>query len=52
MSEKVRHIKGTDKPRLCGATGNFEPVGTEDELPLCQECVDINTERVIKELDG
>jgi len=52
MSEKVRHIKSKHGARLCGATGNFEPVGTEDELPHCQACVEINIKRAIKEMGG
>ena len=41
MKEKVIHIKGHNRPRLCGAKGNFEPSGKEDDLPICSKCLAI-----------
>tara|TARA_R100000406_G_scaffold9890_1_gene6515 strand:+ start:8283 stop:8438 length:156 start_codon:yes stop_codon:yes gene_type:complete len=38
MMNKVRHIKGKKKPRLCGAKGNYEPVGTDKKLRICKDC--------------
>lgn len=37
MSEKVRHIMKR-KARLCGSQGNYEPVGTDTKLPICNDC--------------
>lgn len=37
MTEKVRHIM-RNKLRLCGSQGNYEPVGTDTELPICHKC--------------
>ena len=37
MSKKVRHII-KKKARLCGSQGNYEPVGTDDDLPICKKC--------------
>ena len=42
-----RHIKGKTKPRLCGAKGNFEPVGTETDMPICKDCQSIHLENRI-----
>lgn len=36
--EEVIHIKGIDRPRLCGAAGNYECVGEDKTLPLCKKC--------------
>lgn len=36
--KKVKHIKGNNTARLCGSKGTYEPVGTEDDLPLCHKC--------------
>lgn len=43
MKEKVIHIRalGRKGPRLCGAKGNFEPSGKEDDLPICSKCLAI-----------
>jgi len=38
MMKEVIHIKGIDKPRLCGAAGNYECVGDDKVLPLCEDC--------------
>ena len=37
-----RHIKGKTKPRLCGAKGNFEPIGDTSELTICKDCQSIH----------
>lgn len=37
-----KHIKGETKPRLCGAKGNFEPIGVTSELPICKDCQSIH----------
>ena len=38
----MMHIKGENRKRLCGSTGNYEPVGSDDELPLCEKCAQIS----------
>jgi hypothetical protein len=38
---KIIHIRGKTKPRLCGAKGEFEPVGSNNILPICEECAAI-----------
>lgn len=37
MTDKVRHIMKNNL-RLCGSQANLEPVGTDDDLPICHEC--------------
>jgi len=39
---KIIHIQGKNKPRLCGAKGEFEPVGSNDLVPICKECATIH----------
>ena len=39
---KIIHIRGKTKPRLCGAKGDFEPVGTETDIPVCGKCACIH----------
>ena len=39
--QKVIHIKGLLKPRLCGAIGDYAPVGDDSNAPLCEKCVAI-----------
>ena len=39
--QKVIHIKGLLKPRLCGAIGDYASVGDHSDAPLCKECVAI-----------
>lgn len=39
--QKVIHIKGLLKPRLCGAIGDYASVGDNSDAPLCEECVAI-----------
>jgi len=39
---EVRHIKGKKSARLCGSKGNYEPVGTNTELPICHTCQTIH----------
>ena len=36
--EKVRHITSEHRKRLCGSVGNYEPSGTDTELPVCPKC--------------
>ncbi len=38
MRQKVMHIKGSKKPRLCGAKGEMETIGEDEELPVCPKC--------------
>jgi len=37
MTDKVRHIMKNNL-RLCGSQANLEPVGTDDDLLLCNDC--------------
>jgi len=37
MTKKVKHIM-RNKLRLCGSQGNYEPVGTDTDLPMCKKC--------------
>ena len=39
--QKVIHIKGKLKPRLCGSIGDYASVGDNDEIPTCQRCIEI-----------
>jgi len=41
MMSKIIHIQGKNKPRLCGAKGSYEPVGSNDIVPICKECAAI-----------
>lgn len=38
MRVKVMHIKGKKKTRLCGAKGEMEPIGEDEEVPICPKC--------------
>jgi hypothetical protein len=39
--QKVIHIKGLLKPRLCGAIGDYATVGDDSDAPMCEECLAI-----------
>lgn len=40
--KKVKHIKGNNTARLCGSKGNYESLGTENDLPICKDCQSIH----------
>jgi NifU-like protein involved in Fe-S cluster formation len=39
--QKVIHIKGLLKPRLCGAIGDYASVGDDSDAPICEDCIAI-----------